>query len=125
MESLRGCALKLLVVLGWMVSAWACTQDEPAQERQEDQTPRGALVIETLLTSCDLRAADAVCRSNDVCGVCKVGGFDVWYWRETGACRWVFTDAGQTPNTDPEGEASPWVICQDAGGPMDQRTDTP
>ena len=103
------------VVLG------ACTEDQPREDGQ-NVTPRGALVIETILTTCDLRHPGAVCRSNAECGVCDLAGVDVWFWRDpSSACLWVFTDAGATPNTEPQG----WDVCQSHGGPMDHRTRTP
>jgi len=99
----------------------ACVQDDPRGQDEEAAPPKGALVIEVLLSTCDLRHPGASCRSNDVCGVCDIGGVDVWFWREGGACSWVFTDAGATPDTDPQG----WDVCQSHGGPMDHRTRTP
>ena len=99
----------------------ACTEDQP-RDGSQDVTPRGALVIETILTTCDLRHPGAVCRSNAECGVCDLAGVDVWFWRDpSSACLWVFTDAGTTPNTEPQG----WDVCQSHGGPMDHRTRTP
>jgi len=102
----------------------ACVEDQPREGTQPKPPPRGSIVIETVLTTCDLRHPGASCRSNDECGVCDVGGVDVWFWRDSSAssgCLWVFTDAGVTPNTEPQG----WDICQEYGGPMDHRTRTP
>ena len=100
----------------------ACVEDQPQEGAGEDQPPRGALVIETILTTCDLRHPGASCRSNAECGVCSVGGFDVWFWRDSSSeCLWIFTDAGNTPNTEPRG----WDVCEAFGGAMDHRTNTP
>lgn len=114
--------LWLWVWLGFfVVVAWACTEDQPREGSQAKPPHAGVLMIETILTSCDLRHPSASCRSNDTCGVCDISGYPVWFWRAPSSeCLWVFTDAGVTPNTDPLG----WDVCEDYG-PMDHRTSTP
>jgi hypothetical protein len=114
-------SVALCIAAGIGLATWAaCVDDEPVMDAREDQEPpKGALVVEVLLHTCDLRHAGARCRSNDVCGICDVGGFDVWYWRAD-KCTWALTNVGETPNT----EAQSWDVCG-AFGPMDRRTSTP
>jgi hypothetical protein len=115
---MRGLMMLGLLILGGAACAEDDQQEEAAQE-SECADPKGFEgFIPTHVKDCDLRAEGVRCWYNDVCGVCDMGGVEVWYWRAGELCVWSFEVASLVPDDQARAD------CVEVGGELDQQTDT-
>jgi len=115
----------MVVILGAMIlGGVACIEDDPQDDAEQEADGHGPDptgfegFIPTHVKSCDLRAEGALCLSNDVCGLCDMGGVEVWYWRAGELCVWAFEVASLVPIDQARAD------CVEVGGELDHRTDT-
>jgi hypothetical protein len=122
---MRGGLLERLILgaLVWLALGGAACVEDDAQDAPEQEAERPDPTgfegfIPTHVKSCDLRAEGALSLSNDVCGLCDMGGVEVWYWRAGDLCVWAFEAASLVPLEQARAD------CVEVGGELDHRTDT-